>query len=193
MTYRQVSEAPSYHSTAPTSDASPAYTPATNRAAPRTGRAARESHPSLDERSVGLPPIPPLPPRNTPSLHNFIRIATWSTTNAPVARHYRSVAERRVTDGRYQPAEVVSKRNNPSTAQVTEEENRREEPFRPLEDPYLVGEAAAAEARRDRIARETGDDILIKEDQQWDWLLGKNTPRTIPAQSEQSLTSSKPP
>lgn len=87
----------------------------------------------------------------------------------------------------------MSKRNNPSTAQVTEEENRREEPFRPLEDPYLVGEAAAAEARRDRIARETGDDILIKEDQQWDWLLGKNTPRTIPAQSEQSLTSSKPP
>lgn len=82
----------------------------------------------------------------------------------------------------------MNKRNNPSATQITEEENRGEEPFRPLEDPYLVGEAAAAEARRDRMARETGEDILIKEDQQWDWLLSKNTPKTIPAQSEQSLT-----
>lgn len=79
----------------------------------------------------------------------------------------------------------MSKRNNYNpTTQATEEENRGEEPFRPLEDPYLVGEAAAAEARRDRIARETGEDILIKEDQQWDWLLGKNTLKTVPTQSE---------
>ena len=43
---------------------------------------------------------------------------------------------------------------------------------RPLEDPYLVGEQAAAEARRERLRRENGDDILIREDRQWDWLLG---------------------
>lgn len=43
--------------------------------------------------------------------------------------------------------------------------------LRPLEDPYLVGERAAAQARRERLNRENGDDILIREDQQWDWLL----------------------
>lgn len=89
-----------------------------------------------------------------------------------------------MTDGRYQPAEVVNKRNNSSSIRVPEVENRPEEPFRPLEDPYLVGEAAAAEARRDRIARETGEDILIKEDQQWDWLLGTNPLEAVSAQSQ---------
>lgn len=46
-------------------------------------------------------------------------------------------------------------------------------PLRPLEDPYLVGEVAAEEARRERLARETGDDVLIREDRQWDWLLAQ--------------------
>lgn len=44
---------------------------------------------------------------------------------------------------------------------------------RPLEDPYLVGEVAAARARTERLARESGDDILLREDRQWDWFLGK--------------------
>lgn len=51
-------------------------------------------------------------------------------------------------------------------------------PSRPLEDPYLVGEQAAAQARRERVSRETGDDILIKEDKHWDFFLG-SSPRTI--------------
>jgi len=42
-----------------------------------------------------------------------------------------------------------------------------------LEDPYLVGEEAAAEARRERLLRENGDDILIREDKHWDWLLAQ--------------------
>lgn len=45
--------------------------------------------------------------------------------------------------------------------------------FRPLEDPYLVGEEAAARARRERLARENGDDVLYKEDRRWDWFLCK--------------------
>jgi hypothetical protein len=53
---------------------------------------------------------------------------------------------------------------------IEEEERNR---FRPLEDPYLVGEEAAARARRERLARESGDDILIREDRRWDWFLGK--------------------
>ncbi|KAK2075056.1 hypothetical protein P8C59_009214 [Phyllachora maydis] len=44
---------------------------------------------------------------------------------------------------------------------------------RPLEDPYLVGEEAAARARRERLARENGDAILIREDRRWDFLLAQ--------------------
>lgn len=54
-----------------------------------------------------------------------------------------------------------------------EEEERERARNRPLEDPYLVGEEAAALARRERLARESGDDILIREDRRWDWFLGK--------------------
>jgi hypothetical protein len=52
-------------------------------------------------------------------------------------------------------------------------EPHESEILRPLEDPYLVGEVAAAKARRERLARENGDDILIREDRQWDWMLCK--------------------
>ena len=37
----------------------------------------------------------------------------------------------------------------------------------------LVGEQAASQARRERLARENGDDILIREDRRWDLFLGK--------------------
>jgi hypothetical protein len=53
---------------------------------------------------------------------------------------------------------------------IEEEERNR---FRPLEDPHLVGEAAASRARTERLARENGDDILIREDRRWDFFLGK--------------------
>lgn len=46
---------------------------------------------------------------------------------------------------------------------------------RPLEDPYLVGEVAAARARRERLARENGPDVLHSEDRRWDWFLGKSS------------------
>lgn len=52
---------------------------------------------------------------------------------------------------------------------IEEEESRRR--IRPLEDPYLVGEAAASRARQERLARENGDDILIRENRRWDWFL----------------------
>lgn len=44
---------------------------------------------------------------------------------------------------------------------------------RPLEDPYLVGEQAAAEARRQRIANEVNESMLREEDKQWDWMLAQ--------------------
>lgn len=45
--------------------------------------------------------------------------------------------------------------------------------IRPLEDPYLVGEVAAARARRERLARENGEEVLHREDSRWDWFLSK--------------------
>jgi hypothetical protein len=56
------------------------------------------------------------------------------------------------------------------------DEDAGEDKVRPLEDPYLVGEDAARKARAERLARENGDDILIREDKRWDWFLG-----TMPA------------
>ena len=56
---------------------------------------------------------------------------------------------------------------------VEEEERNR---VRPLEDPYLVGEEAASRARRERLARENGDEILYREDRRWDFFLGMFCP-----------------
>ncbi|KKY36173.1 hypothetical protein UCDDA912_g03842 [Diaporthe ampelina] len=53
---------------------------------------------------------------------------------------------------------------------VTPDDSSR---VRPLEDPYLVGEVAAARARRERLARENTEDILHREDRRWDWFLGQ--------------------
>jgi len=58
---------------------------------------------------------------------------------------------------------------------IEEEEQRNR--IRPLEDPHLVGEAAAAQARRERLARENGDDILIRENRRWDFFLGELSAR----------------
>ena len=43
---------------------------------------------------------------------------------------------------------------------------------RPLEDPDLVGEEAAARARSERLANKPVEDVLIREDRRWDHWLG---------------------
>jgi len=43
---------------------------------------------------------------------------------------------------------------------------------RPLEDPDLVGEEAAEVARRKREGR-MGNEVLVREDKRWDWLIGQ--------------------
>jgi hypothetical protein len=159
-----VSEVPSYHSTVNPHEAAPAYTP---RATTTTSSQNRRAPPSRSETStsrqqtIGLPPIPPAPAVGVPSLHNF-RMPSFSTSNSLANRHYQNVAERRVLANRL-AADVVRKYTAVEAPAVR---------HRPLEDPYLVGEEAAAIARRERLAREAGDDILIREDRQWDWWLG---------------------
>lgn len=128
------------------------------------------------QQTIGLPPLPPAPTQSSTSIQSF-RLPTWSASNAPAARHYRNVAERRITSGRYAAS-------SEPVAQTSSERNADDQPetrpeARPLEDPYLVGEVAAAQARRDRLLRETGDDILLREDRQWDWLLGSYESSTV--------------
>jgi hypothetical protein len=53
------------------------------------------------------------------------------------------------------------------------EEEERERNMRTLEDPHLVGEIAAEEARQERLRRENGWNVLEAEDKRWDWLLAQ--------------------
>jgi hypothetical protein len=163
-----VSEVPSYHSTATHSDPTPPYSPPARRAGAtdRTSAPPNRSQTSTPrQQTIGLPPVPRAVPVGVPSLHNF-RLPTWSANNALAHRQYQSVAERRVSSA--SRSDVHLPRRNVAVEASTEASASR-----PLEDPYLVGEAAAADARRERLAREAGDDILVREDKQWDWMLGK--------------------
>lgn len=53
------------------------------------------------------------------------------------------------------------------------DEEERERSIRTLEDPDLVGEVAAEEARQERLRRENGWNVLQAEDKRWDWLLAQ--------------------
>ncbi|KAL5598938.1 hypothetical protein BROUX41_003743 [Berkeleyomyces rouxiae] len=167
-----ISEAPSYH-TIPPNEKVPEYTvcdvpPYTRTEPPR----------------YGLPPIPAQRPMPLPSLAAF-SIPTWSTIQSnPTSRHYRNIAQRRMTAGSSTSINTtVSNSSTSSTSSsprpIEQEQTRASEsesmaassPPRPLEDPYLVGETAAAQARAQRLAREARDDILVIEDRRWDWFL----------------------
>ncbi|KAF4981646.1 hypothetical protein FZEAL_2596 [Fusarium zealandicum] len=169
-----VSEAPSYHSTNPFPEAVPPYTPPI-----RASTAARTSLvPHSDgtstptprrQQTIGLPPVPAAPLRSVPNLNNF-RIAAWSSVSSnPAARHYHNVAQRRMTAQR----DPVDSLRRAMSDQNEQEQQVRRFTHRPLEDPHLVGEVAATTARQERLARESGDDILIREDRQWDWFLAR--------------------
>ena len=80
-----------------------------------------------------------------------------------------------------------SSNNNSSSNSNNSNDNmwRNAGSFRPLEDPYLVGESAARRARSDRITRENqthAEEALAREDRRWDWFLGSFArPSSIPA------------
>ncbi|EHA45867.1 hypothetical protein MCOR27_010206 [Pyricularia oryzae] len=196
-----VSEVPSYH-TIPR-EATPAYSPPEQSSPPsysfnshrsqrRTATTAsidyyanNSSRPSLippadsvDEPTIGLPPVPTGPlPAIAPQLSAF-RIPSWSSlaANNPNNRQYRNVAQRRAS-----AAAVSSTRRldiSPSrmarlerVSELAEAEEQRR--HRPLEDPYLVGEVAARRARAQRLARENGDEVLEMENRRWDLFLAQ--------------------
>ncbi|OAA75356.1 hypothetical protein LEL_07344 [Akanthomyces lecanii RCEF 1005] len=170
-----VSDAPSYHSTVPHPDAAPLYTPRRHPNSAQSTIAAeadsydgqRRQEPARLE-TIGLPPVPARPPTRIPPHFSF---PMWSAADTPTTRHYRNVAERRVVDGRYQTAGSPERQR---ASRLLEEHNAaNDEAFRPLEDPYLVGEQAAAEAKRERLAREGTKTTLQQEERQWDWLIGQ--------------------
>lgn len=179
-----VSEAPSYHTTVSTTETIPPYSPpqgGNTNANTNSAPASRSLLPSHTAHipSPGLPPIPPARSSSAdlPSLGAF-RIPSWSVNTNPM---YQRVATRRAQaamssgEGLVRNAARVLERVNEEgsgsgSGSVTPPDNSR---VRPLEDPYLVGEVAAARARRERLARENTEDILHREDRRWDWFLGE--------------------
>lgn len=53
------------------------------------------------------------------------------------------------------------------------DEEQRAKTIRTNEDPYLVGEEAAEQNRKERLRRENGWGVLEREDKRWDWLLAQ--------------------
>lgn len=149
-----VSRAPTYVSTIPSSSA---FWGAGAFSSP-TGSSSRQSR-----------------PRDEPSLNAFTG-RNWSiTTPNPNARQYHSVAHRRATAASAQEQhQLLAATLTPNGLQGLEEQREGEEKkkLRPLEDPELVGEEAAEIARKARLAKE-GHEILVQEDQGWDWMLSQ--------------------
>ena len=174
------SEAPSYHSTLSAErhgERPPSYTPSTAppysrprtsssapRPAPEASTASIATH-STFSRGAGLPRIPdPFPRNRGPDLNQF-RVGTWSSVHRnPNARHYQAVANRRVSAANSSSSNSSVEALRGMLDRLNEEEEQRATArVRPLEDPHLVGEDAATRARSQRLARESGDEILIRE------------------------------
>ncbi|KAM0280634.1 hypothetical protein ACHAQH_003941 [Verticillium albo-atrum] len=192
-----ISEAPSYHSVAPFPEVIPPYTPpgttttlhSTNTAQPQS----RSLIPDIinpretPQQTTGLPPIPPLG-ASAPRLSQF-HIPTWSTVRANPC--YLNVARRRANSGNNDSVASIRRAmlldrvlededfapsvpsSSSSTLPAPGSSSSSSDMRRHLEDPHLVGEVAAAEAKRKRLARERGNDILVAEDRQWNFFLGK--------------------
>ncbi|KAJ4298643.1 hypothetical protein N0V88_003674 [Collariella sp. IMI 366227] len=138
------------------------------------------AHPHRAPRNAQQPDLPPLPvprPRLVPSASGH--------HNNPTARLYQNVALRRASAASSSSSSSSSSsRNNGLDVlmrrvmleRIEEEERMHRERMRPLEDPHLVGEEAARQARQERIARERGgggNDVLVREDRRWDWFLSQ--------------------
>ncbi|KAK3355365.1 hypothetical protein B0H65DRAFT_45452 [Neurospora tetraspora] len=142
------------------------------RAQTSTDTPSRSTNSSSPPPRVGLPPVPSGPPPRTdfPVLGDFRIPSLSSMSSNPNLRQYQNVAQRRAAAN----ASTTNLDGLRRALDRIEEERNNNNPSnnvaRPLEDPYLVGEVAAAKARRERLARENGD-ILVQENHRWDEFL----------------------
>ncbi|ROT37581.1 hypothetical protein SODALDRAFT_380031 [Sodiomyces alkalinus F11] len=164
----------------------------------QTSAPARTPPSSSRPRTTGLPPIPPRssavpqldqfriptwsPIHSNPTYHNVARRRARGDANDPVASLRRSIFLERVAEDEDRLSSSSSSSCSSSSSPSSSSSHARpgssstssaSTPRRPLEDPHLVGEAAAAEARRVRLARERGNEILIQEDRQWNWFIAQ--------------------
>jgi hypothetical protein len=134
------------------------------------------------------------------SNHNY-NVASWSSVRTSgAARQYENVAKRRVERGNSVPSlpgtisspavpyPVSENAGNPDAFSDSGPDQHGavscgqtppavpEQPLSPLEDPALVGEAAAKAAKASRLYREKckrGDEVLRAENRSWDFMLGQ--------------------
>lgn len=184
-----VSEAPTYRSDIPPYSASAStYKPlVTGNGPPSIGLPYRKYAPGFEMRlggSVG-----------DVSSQSY-NMATWSTTRSgPTIRQYKNVAKRRVQRDsdvmsilnslatvphsimETLPTPVSASMSNMSSSESPMMANTPESrvPYSPAEDADLVGESAAATARRQRQSRERGvidrRDALGGENRSWDFTM----------------------
>ncbi len=151
------SAAPSYTSETPTYNSTRRQPPVSSSARPAA-------------QSTGLPA-----PRYAPGFHRRphgsvpIVESSWaSVRSSHAARQYHAVASRRVSGPSSSPAKPSSGSASPvpRTATAGSAGLQVEEIISPLEDPHLVGEVAAAQARSARLHREAcarGEEALNNE------------------------------
>ena len=153
------SEAPSYHSTVPQHHTILLSTP------------SQPPPPAPPARPTGLPPIPPSLSSSrgsSLSIHQYSQ--PWTTFSAPQTRQYQSVAARR-----HERAASSSQHKSLITRTHIRNPVAESTAVSPQEDPHLVGEVAATEARNRRLlmSRMEGEEVLRREDEKWDFLLAQ--------------------
>jgi hypothetical protein len=125
--------------------------------------------------------------------YNDFDLGSWSNLRGGTnSRQYQAVAKRRAnqavsTSATLNPPNAtlplhISSENKPPAASSTNVNaypvtvGSSSEPFHPLEDPHLVGEAAAGRARAQRIYREMclkEDETARWENKSWEFMLGQ--------------------
>ena len=177
----------------------PPYTPNPETASLRSFHSFHSSAPSYSSAAPPSyshhpcrPSLPlPRPTDSEPSLSLFRRprgsLSSAHHAHNPQARQYHNIAARRASSQSIRDQNdllAAGAHRDPVKAVKSLVAVRELEEFgcelsgiegkrlRPLEDPELVGEDAADRARRDRLRRE-GDEVLLREDRRWDWMLAQ--------------------
>lgn len=193
-----VSETPTYHSdrqhvTSPPRRSPPLIGPATARDQPHIRLPTPQFAPGFTSRAVGAV---------TDLNSHLYNSGSWSSTRSSHAsRQYLNVARRRANQATTNTTSIRTSLGTPSPSSTTvgapstspaasstnlhgtsspshhsTDPSHTSQPLNPLEDPYLVGEAAAERARAQRVYREmclNGEEGLRVESRSWDFMFNQ--------------------